>query len=156
MPKFNFKSVPKRKSKNEPVKKAPANVPAAKRTAPQISSIDVSFNLATITFSKAMMYPTNWISKYLSDAKLDSVDIALVDSISVPFIQLWYEQAGTEGKQVKLPDSDIKILKMSSTQIMVQVGFDSLDDPEAISLTDVTVQDLLVVDVPKALILNGQ
>ena len=39
---------------------------------------------------------------------------------------------------------------------MISVSFDSLDDPAAISLTSSVDQDLLVVQISKALILNGQ
>lgn len=39
---------------------------------------------------------------------------------------------------------------------MFNISFKSLDNPDAISLTHPTLQDLLIVQIPKALILNDQ
>lgn len=50
--------------------------------------------LATFTFSKQMMYPKNWVSKYMADNGLSDVDPSLVDKISVPLIRFYYEVAG--------------------------------------------------------------
>lgn len=38
-----------------------------------------------------MMYPANWVSKHLQDAKRNSVPVELVDTISVPLIEFLYE-----------------------------------------------------------------
>lgn len=45
---------------------------------------------------------------------------------------------------------------MTPNSLLFNVSFESLDDPSAISLTSSTVQDSLIVQVPKNLILNGQ
>jgi hypothetical protein len=157
VPTFNFAAVPVRVAANEPVAIADAEVPAAKRVNPQISSVLIDDKgLCSLAFSKPMMYPMNWVAKHLRDAKRPTIDENMVDSISVPFLSFWYEQVDTDGKQIKLPDEDIKILEMTATTIVFNVSFSSLDDPEAISLTSSTEQDKLVLEIPKTLIMNDQ
>ena len=55
-----------------------------------------------------------------------------------------------------MPDDDIKIEQMSPTSLQFKVSFQSLENPDAISLESGTEQDLLVIQIPKTLILNGQ
>jgi hypothetical protein len=38
-----------------------------------------------------MMYPKNWIAKYLRDAMLSEVEVDLVDSIDVPLVKFLHE-----------------------------------------------------------------
>lgn len=49
--------------------------------------------VASFTFSKPMMYPKNWVKKYMSDNGLSEIDEALQDTITVPEIEFLYEQA---------------------------------------------------------------
>ena len=82
----NFK-VPERvvEAKNEPIKIADVAVAKEERIAPQITNIGITADgLVTIDFSKAMMYPANWVAKYLKDAGLMEVDSSLIDKISTP------------------------------------------------------------------------
>jgi hypothetical protein len=48
------------------------------------------------------------------------------------------------------------VLTITDTTLVFKVNFDSLDNPDAISLIVATVQDLLVVEIPKTLIMNDQ
>jgi hypothetical protein len=67
----------------------------------------------TFTFSKNMMFSKNWVQKHLNDAKLNSIDASLVDSLSTPLIKFWFEQANFEGRQVQIPEEDVSITVMT-------------------------------------------
>jgi hypothetical protein len=61
-----------------------------------------------------------------------------------------------DGKQVQLPEKDMSVILIGPTQVIFKVVFDSLDNPQAISLSSSTEQDLLVVQFQKSMIINGQ
>ena len=55
-----------------------------------------------------------------------------------------------------MPNKHIKIISLQPTSINIKVSFKSLDEPESISLHSSVMQDRLVVDIPKKMIINGQ
>lgn len=61
------------------------------------SIIPSSSGSMTVSFSKKMRYPVNWVRKYLQDSGEASVDSAMVDKIDAPFFKFWFEQAVAEG-----------------------------------------------------------
>lgn len=104
-----------------------------------------------------MMFPKNWVAKFLQDSKTDEVNVKLVDSIEVPLLEFLHEQAEQEEpfKQTYLSESDVKIISLSGNSIKFNISFNSLDDPDSVSMTSSTEQDLLIVKIPKKLIMNG-
>lgn len=40
-----------------------------------------------------MMFPKNWVAKFLRDARISEVDVKLVDSIDVPLLRFLHEEA---------------------------------------------------------------
>ena len=57
---------------------------------------------------------------------------------------------------MQIPSDDAKILSITPTSIVFNISFESLDNPEAISLSSGTEQDLLVIQISKTLIMNDQ
>ena len=47
-------------------------------------------------------------------------------------------------------------MQITETSIMFNISFASLDNPQAISLSSGTEQDLLVIQISKSLIMNDQ
>ena len=67
----------------------------------------------------------------------------------------WFEYIETN-KQVQIPEEDIQIITINSRSIGFNVSFTSLDNPEAISLSSGTEQDLLVIQISKSMVVNDQ
>ena len=44
----------------------------------------------TLTFSKPMMYPKNWVNKFLKDNRVHDIRKELVDTIQVATLKFWF------------------------------------------------------------------
>lgn len=59
-----------------------------------------------MSFSKPMMFPKNWVNKFLKDNQLNDVRMELVDSIQVPYLKFWYQRADSL-VQFLVPNEDV-------------------------------------------------
>lgn len=69
-----------REVQNEPVKVAEDVVPKEERTNPQLTNVLVSENgQVSISFSQDMLWPKNWVMKYMADTQTNDFDKEKID-----------------------------------------------------------------------------
>jgi hypothetical protein len=61
-----------------------------------------------------------------------------------------------DGSQFKIPNSDIVFTSITDSSVSMKVKFDSIPDPDTISLSSSTQGDELIIMISKALIMNNR